>query len=66
MNSLAALNGWVCLPETCLSLAGAEDLVRMGQGALGLHRRKQVQKVPTAEDALGHLLLIVNDEQLYR
>ena len=38
----------------------------MGQGALGQHRRALGQHAPTAEDALNHLLLTTDVEQLYR
>ena len=38
----------------------------MGQGNLGKHRRTGSQQTPTAEDALKHLLLTVDVEQLYR
>jgi hypothetical protein len=38
----------------------------MGQGALGLHRKTLGREAPTAEDALNHLLLTLDVEQLYR
>ena len=38
----------------------------MGQGALGLHKKALGQQAPTAEDALSHLLLTIDVEQLYR
>jgi len=38
----------------------------MGQGALGLHKRTLERLAPTAEDALNHLLLTSDVEQLYR
>ena len=38
----------------------------MGQGNLGKHRRKALQQPPSVEDALKHLLLTVDVEQLYR
>jgi len=38
----------------------------MGQGALGLHKKALGREAPTAEDALKHLLLTLDVEQLYR
>ena len=38
----------------------------MGQGALGLHKKTLQRQAPTAEDALKHLLLTLDVEQLYR
>ena len=46
--------------------AGQEAEVTMGIGALGRHRRTHAQQMPTAEDALKHLLLTVDVERLYR
>lgn len=43
-----------------------EDKLSMGQGALGEYRRTQTRQLPTAEDALKHLLLTVDVERLYR